>query len=312
MNRNPVPLFMRETFPLTETKEQMSARYKIVCAEPENIFKSSNLVNYTKKKAKVKKNTEPCQKQKQKYCVSMHTYSLWKQGVLMKESRDLHALTHEARIESKQYPDEYFLLKDAGYFPLFDFHYIHHKNVDEALLLCIEYHKEQKRKGDLRPYIEHPLRVAYLTSQMTHDPDTIAAALGHDLLEDTLCDENTIVQRCNALVLIIIQSVSEEKDVPDWKERKIRYIHRVDTSITQAHFVCLADKIANMESLQTQYHLHGDSIWNHFNKKDDTKTKKAWFERSVLKMLHKKTHISNQWLDRYENLIKEVYNEEVS
>lgn len=36
-----------------------------------------------------------------------------------------------------------------------------------------------------RPYIDHPRRVASLVSEMTDDPDAVAAAWLHDVVEDT-------------------------------------------------------------------------------------------------------------------------------
>ena len=56
--------------------------------------------------------------------------------------------------------------------------------IERALTFAIEAHGEQKRRsGD--PYITHPIAVARLVTSLRMDPPTIAAALLHDVVEDT-------------------------------------------------------------------------------------------------------------------------------
>lgn len=57
---------------------------------------------------------------------------------------------------------------------------IYTEQTKKALALCFEAHKDQKDKSGL-PYVFHPF---HLAEQMT-DEDTVAAALLHDVAEDT-------------------------------------------------------------------------------------------------------------------------------
>ena len=50
-------------------------------------------------------------------------------------------------------------------------------------------HEGQLRKYTDVPYIIHPISVAFIVASVNDDPDVIAAALLHDILEDT---NNTI------------------------------------------------------------------------------------------------------------------------
>jgi guanosine-3',5'-bis(diphosphate) 3'-pyrophosphohydrolase len=57
--------------------------------------------------------------------------------------------------------------------------------VEKALRIAVLYHKDQKRKVDNLPYIVHPVMVALKLAKYGFDDVVIAAALVHDILEDT-------------------------------------------------------------------------------------------------------------------------------
>ena len=60
----------------------------------------------------------------------------------------------------------------------------------KAYNYALEKHGDQKRNSG-EPYIVHPLQVAYVLAEMGLDEQTIAAALLHDVIEDTdATDEN--------------------------------------------------------------------------------------------------------------------------
>ena len=46
-------------------------------------------------------------------------------------------------------------------------------------------HRNQPRKHENAPYIVHPIRVAHTVAEYTDDANVIAAAMMHDVLEDT-------------------------------------------------------------------------------------------------------------------------------
>ena len=56
--------------------------------------------------------------------------------------------------------------------------------VNKAIDFAIKYHGDQLREsGD--PYYQHPLEVAYITTQMHLDSQSVITALLHDTVEDT-------------------------------------------------------------------------------------------------------------------------------
>lgn len=65
------------------------------------------------------------------------------------------------------------------------------KLIMKAYNLAKEKHGEQKRRsGEL--YIIHPLNVAYILAELGLDESTLAAAIMHDLIEDTEITEEDI------------------------------------------------------------------------------------------------------------------------
>ncbi len=59
--------------------------------------------------------------------------------------------------------------------------------VEKALRWSAKGHRDQTRKGSSTPYVAHPCAVALILQQFGfHDESIIAAALLHDIVEDTV------------------------------------------------------------------------------------------------------------------------------
>jgi (p)ppGpp synthase/HD superfamily hydrolase len=59
------------------------------------------------------------------------------------------------------------------------------KLIQEALMLAIRAHDGQRRKYTGEPYSIHPIGVSKIVETVEHTPEMIAAALLHDVVEDT-------------------------------------------------------------------------------------------------------------------------------
>jgi (p)ppGpp synthase/HD superfamily hydrolase len=59
------------------------------------------------------------------------------------------------------------------------------KLIQEALMLAIRAHDGQRRKYTGEPYSMHPIGVSKIIETVEHTPEMIAAALLHDVVEDT-------------------------------------------------------------------------------------------------------------------------------
>jgi (p)ppGpp synthase/HD superfamily hydrolase len=151
---------------------------------------------------------------------------------------------------------------------------------DRALTLAFAAHEGQKRHEGT-PYITHPVAVALMLARHGFGEEVIAAALCHDVLEDTSVTEDEMRQELGDIVTDIVKAVSYDRSF-SWKEQRERYIESVRQAGESAMAVSLADKIHNARSLLALHAAGGQAIWDKFN---TTKEQKIWFEEAMLSML---------------------------
>src|ERR1035437_5644035 len=63
---------------------------------------------------------------------------------------------------------------------------------------------------DGRPFIEHPLQVYDILTEVTNDPNLLAAALLHDTIEDTPTTYKELVQTFNTDIADLVMEVTKE------------------------------------------------------------------------------------------------------
>ena len=160
-------------------------------------------------------------------------------------------------------------------------------------------HWNQNRKGDGLPYILHPLMVALKLIKHDFPDKVIAAAMTHDVLEDTEYSEEKLRKELGDDVLVIVKAVTNDQSLP-WEEKKKKYVESVRRGSEAAKAVAVADKIHNLESLLLAYEEQGPAVWKRFNR---GKEQKIWFENEVLKML--KETWWHPLIEEYEKLIQE-------
>jgi len=172
--------------------------------------------------------------------------------------------------------------------------------IEKATEIMLVAHKNQKRKTDDSLYVIHPLMVALKLSQNNFSEAVIAAAMVHDVLEDTDFPPQELKKELGKEVFAIVEAVTEDKNLL-WERRKQKYIDIVENSNINTKTVSIADKIHNLESLIATHKIIGKKIWSKFNRDKD---KKMWFEKELLKVF-KKTW-DHPLVKEYENLIKQA------
>lgn len=81
--------------------------------------------------------------------------------------------------------------------------------VQDAYYFAMEAHSNQKRKYTGEPYIVHPVRVARSVIDVTDDPVVIAAALLHDVVEDTHYTIEDIAREFGSNVARIVADLTD-------------------------------------------------------------------------------------------------------
>lgn len=144
---------------------------------------------------------------------------------------------------------------------------------DKAARFAIAAHAGTERRGKGFPYVIHVMEAAAIVATMTSDPELLAAALLHDVIEDTDVTEDTLRaefgDRVTGLVLgesdNTIQGVSQSSD---WKTRKAAAAERLARQSRDAKIVALGDKLSNMRAIARDFDEIGDALWARFHAPD--------------------------------------------
>ena len=169
--------------------------------------------------------------------------------------------------------------------------------IEKAVRIAVRAHNGQMRKETDLPYVMHPFMVAFRLSKYGFSDEVVAAALVHDVVEDTSFVKEELIKELGDNVWKIVESVTNDDALP-WEEKKLKYIESVRNAGVEAKAVATVDKIHNLESLLIAFEKYGDVVWTHFNRGMD---KKIWFEENMLKML--KESWQHPMIEEYENLL---------
>ncbi len=169
---------------------------------------------------------------------------------------------------------------------------------EKALKVAIKAYDGQTRKHDGSAYVAHPIMVARFVEQAGFPEAVAAAALVHDVLEDTKVTETDLRGVLGDRVVNIVTAVSEDKELP-WEERKEAYVKSVVAGGEEAWAVSVADKIHNANDFIEFHQNVGARAWQVFNR---GKEKKIWFEKLVY------TELCNVW----QHPLLDIYKEKIT
>jgi (p)ppGpp synthase/HD superfamily hydrolase len=156
--------------------------------------------------------------------------------------------------------------------------------VERALRVAAAAHRDQTRKASTLPYLTHPASVALLLARAGIDDDCVlAAALLHDVVEDTAYDLAQLRAEFPASVIEYVAAASERKlddagRKRSWRERKTEHLATIVTACWQARAIILADKLHNLGSML--YDLdEGAELWTRFNAGPE---EIIWYHRAII------------------------------
>jgi len=121
----------------------------------------------------------------------------------------------------------------------------------KAMHFAAEKHRGQFRKGNLNtPYINHPIKVAFVLQTVAEiiDEDVIAAALLHDVIEDTDATHKDLANLFNNRIADIVIEISDEKGL-DANVRKRLQVENAPHLSKEAKLIRIADKLCNIQDV---------------------------------------------------------------
>jgi myo-inositol-1(or 4)-monophosphatase len=160
--------------------------------------------------------------------------------------------------------------------------------INKAIIYAVNAHRGTYRKGSSTPYILHPIEAATIVSTMTNDCSLIAAALLHDVIEDTEITYEDLKQEFGLIAdLVEIESENKRKNKPPEETWHIRKKETIEFFMNKAQkeskIIALGDKLSNMRSIYRDYQAIGDDLWEKFHEKN--KTEQGWYYKSMVEAL---------------------------
>lgn len=123
----------------------------------------------------------------------------------------------------------------------------------QAYIVASKAHHGQKRSSG-EPYITHPVAVATILAEMHLDHETLAAAILHDVIEDTNVTYQDIVDQFGETVAGLVEGVSKLDKIKfrDKKEAQAENFRKMIMAMVQdirVILIKLADRTHNMRTL---------------------------------------------------------------
>lgn len=145
--------------------------------------------------------------------------------------------------------------------------------LDKAIKYAVDAHCGAERRGKGFPYIVHPMEVVAIVATMTTDKELLAAAVLHDVVEDTPCTVDDIRKEFGERIANLVDAESDKYtegvSVEDsWHGRKRAAIERLALASKDAKMVALGDKLSNMRIIARDFNQIGNDLWSRFHATD--------------------------------------------
>lgn len=144
---------------------------------------------------------------------------------------------------------------------------------DKAAIFAIKAHANTERRGKGFPYIIHPMEAAEIVATITSDQELLAAAVLHDVVEDTDVTIDEIRKTFGNRIADIVYSESDKQIVgktesESWHERKQAAIDKLAKASRDSKIVALGDKLSNIRAIARDYNEIGEKLWTRFHCSD--------------------------------------------
>ena len=123
--------------------------------------------------------------------------------------------------------------------------------IEKAYSLAAAAHGEQKRRSG-EPYIIHPLAVAKILVELGMDNESIAAALLHDVVEDTGVPLSDIEKQFGHEIALLVNGVTKLGRIPYTSkvEQQAENLRKMLLAMARVVIIKLADRLHNARTFQ--------------------------------------------------------------
>lgn len=123
----------------------------------------------------------------------------------------------------------------------------------QAAAFAARAHGNQIRKDGRTPYFSHPVRVALTvaTEFGCTDEKVLAAALLHDVIEDTPADYDDVLELCGKDVADIVALLTKDMRLVE-PQRELEYDKRLGAGRWEAKLIKLADVYDNLNDAEDE------------------------------------------------------------
>lgn len=126
-------------------------------------------------------------------------------------------------------------------------------------------HEGQVRNGSGgMPYIDHPITVAARLDEQGYRDEVLAAALLHDVVEDSETTIEELRELFGDEVAGMVGALTDDESIDSYRERKAEHRERVAAADEGALAIYASDKLTNTTTLRAAYAAEGDSVRDEF------------------------------------------------
>jgi guanosine-3',5'-bis(diphosphate) 3'-pyrophosphohydrolase len=156
--------------------------------------------------------------------------------------------------------------------------------VHAALEKARSAHAGQIRNGSGgMPYVEHPIAVAARLDEHGYGEEMLAAALLHDVVEDSETSLDEIREEFGEGVAGMVGALTDDEALDSYRERKAEHRERVAAAAGEALAIYGSDKLTNVKALREAHEAEGDAVREEFKVPIELKTEIWEADRDLLR-----------------------------
>ena len=157
--------------------------------------------------------------------------------------------------------------------------------LDRAARFAVDAHRGTERRGKGFPYIIHPMEAAAIVATVTSDQQLLAAAVLHDVVEDTdVTIEQIRSEFGDRVATLVMHETAPADKTLSWRQKKQAQLDQLEAADRDSKIVAIGDKLSNLRGIANDYRSLGDALWSRFHAPGGKKDIE-WYYRSLANAL---------------------------